>query len=112
MRLAFMRLAGMVQTADLRSISSQVAPRTSPVRAAVRTVNSMASAAHGVALADLADEPGDLFVGQRRVVPLGNFRPLGQQLVQVPPPEGGIGAMPEPLGPGRIQHVLNPAPQA
>ena len=35
---------GMVQTADLRSISSQVAPRTSPVRAAVRTVNSIASA--------------------------------------------------------------------
>src|SRR5580700_10013254 len=52
---------------------------------------------HGVTLADLADEPGDLAVGQRRVVPPRNLQTLGQQLVQVPPPEGRIWAMPEPL---------------
>src|SRR5580704_16940601 len=68
--------------------------------------------AHRVVLADLLDELGNLLVGQRRVVPAGNLRTLGQQLVQVPPPEGRIRAMPESLGPGRIQDVLDPTPQA
>ena len=44
-RLPFIRSAGTVHTFDLRFISSQRAPITSPVRAAVRIVNSSALAA-------------------------------------------------------------------
>ncbi len=44
-RLLFMRDAGTVQTFAFRSISSQRAPMISPVRAAVRIVNSRALAA-------------------------------------------------------------------
>ena len=42
-RFAFMRSAGTVHVAPARSISSQVALRTSPERAAVSTRNSSAS---------------------------------------------------------------------
>ena len=42
---AFIRLAGIVQTAALKSISRQAAPIVSPVRAAVSMVNSRARAA-------------------------------------------------------------------
>ena len=44
-RLAFIRLAGIVHTLPLKSISLQVAPITSPVRAAVKIANSSARAA-------------------------------------------------------------------
>lgn len=45
LRLAFMREAGIVQVLPLRSISSHVAPSTSPARAAVKIANSNARAA-------------------------------------------------------------------
>jgi hypothetical protein len=43
-RPPFMREAGIVQTARSRSISSQVAPRTSPERAPVKIANMSAAA--------------------------------------------------------------------
>jgi hypothetical protein len=43
-RLAFVRLAGIIQSAAFKSISDQVAPRTSPDRAAVNSANSSARA--------------------------------------------------------------------
>jgi hypothetical protein len=44
-RAAFIRSAGIVQTAASMSISSHFAPTTSPGRAAVKMQNSKASAA-------------------------------------------------------------------
>ena len=51
-RFAFMRMAEIVHTAPAASISSHVASRTSPDRAAVRTSNSNASLTAGAADAD------------------------------------------------------------
>ena len=48
-RFDFMRLAGIIQTLAGRSVSSHLAPRTSPDRAAVSTRNSNASLTAGVA---------------------------------------------------------------
>ena len=42
---ALVRAAGMVHSASSKSTSAHLAPRTSPVRAAVRTVSSKALAA-------------------------------------------------------------------
>ena len=69
-RLFLARSAGTVQSLALRSISCQRAPRTSPLRAAVRTRNPKASfvpaqapeACHG------RESSGDFAVGQRLVV--------------------------------------------
>ena len=55
---AFMRLAGIVQIALSRSTSAHVAPITSPVRAAVRIVNSSASAATASRLRSLPTNSG------------------------------------------------------
>ncbi len=65
---AFIRSAGIVQTFAARSISSQVAPSTSPVLAAVRMANSSARAPMLLSLAQRGHEGADLGVRQRRVV--------------------------------------------
>ena len=55
---AFIREAGIVHTRASRLISPHCAPRTSPVRAAVRIVNSSARAATPVCLRSSATNPG------------------------------------------------------
>jgi len=55
---AFILPSGMVQTPAFRSISCQVAPRTSPDRAAVRMANSSALAPlPGIPLSDTMNAP-------------------------------------------------------
>ena len=59
---------GTVQSRSARSISSQRAPMTSPVRAAVRIANSSARAAMPSCCAQLGHECRDLGIGQGGVV--------------------------------------------
>ena len=93
-RPCFMRLPGTVQTRALRSISDQVAPRTSPEWAAVRTANFRAQA-------PMPSTPRNAFIkvltsstgrGGAMFDPR-NLRRLSQELIEVAAPASRIEAL-------------------
>ena len=108
---AFMRSAGIVHTAPLRSISDQRAPITSPVRAAVRIANSSARALTP-SLAQLGHEGREL---AHTAGPDGCWTPahlaaVRQELVEMPAPARRVLAFPISPRLRPIEHGLDAAP--
>ena len=71
--------------------------------------SSSASAASGFPLPKLGDEGGNVLIGHRGMMAARQLRRPRQQVVQMAAPPGGVLAVAEALGLGRVQNLFNPS---
>ena len=108
-----MRAAGTVQVLSSKSISSQRAPITSPVRAAVRIGKFERAGRDALLLAQARQEGRQLGIGQGGMVL--DFAHLGarrQQFVEVPAPARRVFAVAIAAHLGQIQNAFEAPAQA